>query len=58
MAPNTWVRAYFAEFPKFDILLNNSYEVFNKYIIDARELPILSMLDRIKQKITTRFYNI
>jgi hypothetical protein len=37
MAPNTWVRAYFAEFPKFDILLNNSYEVFNKYIIDARE---------------------
>ena len=31
--PNTWVRAFFSTFPKCDILLNNSCEVFNKYIL-------------------------
>ena len=41
MAPNTWVRAYFSTFPKCDILLNNNNcEVFNNYILEARELPI------------------
>ena len=57
MPPNTWVRAFFSTFPKCDILLNNSCEVFNKYILDARELPILSMLERIKGQLMTRFYN-
>jgi hypothetical protein len=28
-----------------------------RYILDVRELPILSMLERIKQKVMTRFYN-
>ena len=46
MPPNTWVRAYFSEFPKCDILLNNNYVVFNIYILEARELLILSMLER------------
>jgi hypothetical protein len=37
-----------------DILLNNSCEVFNKYILEARELPILQ---RIKSQLMTRHYN-
>ena len=57
MPPNTWVRAFFSEYPKCDILLNNNYEVFNKYILEARELPILSMLQRIKGQLMTRHYN-
>ena len=57
MPPNTWVRAYFSEFPKCDILLNNNYQVFNSYILEARELPILSMLERIKCQLMTRHYN-
>ena len=57
MPPNTWVRAYLYEFPKCDILLNNNYEVFNSYILEARELPILSMLERIKCQLMTRHYN-
>ena len=57
MSPNTWVRAFFSEFPKCDILLNNSCEVFNKYILEARELPILSMLEKIKGQLMSRFYN-
>jgi hypothetical protein len=36
MTPNTLVSAFFAEFPKCDILLNNSCEVFNNYILEAR----------------------
>jgi hypothetical protein len=57
MPTNTWVRAYFAEFPKTDLLLNNSCEVFNSYILEAREMPILSMLEKIKQQLMTRHYN-
>jgi len=57
MAPNTWVRAFFSEYPKCDILLNNTCEVFNRYILEARELPILSMLQRIKGQLMARHYN-
>ena len=51
MPPNTWVRAFFSEFPKCDILLNNNREVFNNYILDARELPILSMFEIVTPQI-------
>ena len=57
LAPNTWVRAYFSEFPKCEILLNNNCEVFNSYIIEAREFPILSMFERIKCQLMTRHFN-
>lgn len=57
MVPNTWARAFFSEFPKCDILLNNKCKVFNKYILEARELPILSMFEGIKTQLMTRHYN-
>jgi len=57
MAQNTWCRAYFSTFPKCDVLVNNSCEVFNRYILDARELLILSMLQTIKGQLMTRHYN-
>ncbi|WVZ66010.1 hypothetical protein U9M48_015289 [Paspalum notatum var. saurae] len=57
LTPNTWVRAFFSEFPKCDILLNNNCEVFNKYILDARDLPILSMFQHIKNQLMTRHFN-
>lgn len=44
----------FLEFPKCDILLNNNCEMFNSYILDAREMQILSMLDKIKCQLMTR----
>jgi hypothetical protein len=46
--PKTWVRAYQNDFPKCDVLLNNNCEVFNRYILEAREMPIISMIQRIK----------
>jgi hypothetical protein len=57
MATNTWVRAFFSAYPKCDILLNNTCEVFYRYILEARELPILSMLQRIKGQLMARHYN-
>ncbi|KAM0850424.1 hypothetical protein ACQ4PT_053092 [Festuca glaucescens] len=44
------------DFPRCDILLNNSCEVFNRWIFEARELPVLSMLERIICQIMTRNY--
>lgn len=31
LVPSTWIKAFFGEFPKCDILLNNHSEVFNRY---------------------------
>ncbi|KAM0913679.1 hypothetical protein ACQ4PT_012023 [Festuca glaucescens] len=55
--PKTWVRAFQSDLPKCDVLLNNNCVVFNKYILEARELPVMSMFDKIKCQIMTRHYN-
>ena len=57
MPPHTWARAFFSEYPKCDILLNNSCKDFNKYILDAREMPILSLFEKIRGQLMTRYYN-
>jgi hypothetical protein len=31
LVPNTWIKAFFSDFPKCDLLLNNHSEVFNRY---------------------------
>ncbi|KAM0835599.1 hypothetical protein ACQ4PT_062837 [Festuca glaucescens] len=54
---DTSKKAFFNELPKPDLLLNNTCEVFNKYIMDARELPMRSMLEKIKNQLMTRIYS-
>jgi hypothetical protein len=54
LQPNTWIKAFFSDFPKCDMLLNNHSEVFNSYILEAREFPVLSMLETIFYKIMHR----
>ena len=39
------------------MLLNNLYEAFNRFILDAREKPILTMLEVIRSKIMNRIMN-
>jgi hypothetical protein len=56
MPPNTWCRAFFSTYCKCDLLLNNSCEVFNNFILEARELPVLTMLEEIKGKLMARHY--
>jgi hypothetical protein len=53
--PSTWCRAWFSDYPKCDLLVNNICECFNSYILKAREKPILSMLEMIRKKLMRRY---
>ncbi|KAG8374595.1 hypothetical protein BUALT_Bualt10G0011700 [Buddleja alternifolia] len=46
--PSHWSRSYFRTYPKCDILLNNLCESFNSTLLEARNKPLLNMLERIR----------
>ncbi|CAL2264889.1 unnamed protein product [Prunus armeniaca] len=46
--PRHWSRAYFKSDSKCDMLMNNLCEAFNCSIMDARDKPVLTMLERIR----------
>ncbi|XP_016747054.1 uncharacterized protein [Gossypium hirsutum] len=56
----TWSRAHFSTRCKSDLLLNNNNECFNKdllslqIVLEARDKPILTMLEIIRRKVMTR----
>ncbi|KAK8653038.1 hypothetical protein V6N13_127058 [Hibiscus sabdariffa] len=52
--PVTWSKSHFSTHSKCDILLNNYSECFNKMIIDARDKPILTMMEIIRTKMMQR----
>ncbi|BFG21671.1 hypothetical protein CerSpe_079460 [Prunus speciosa] len=49
-----WSRSHFSEHPKCDILLNNLCEAFNSAILDARDKPILTMLETLRMYMMLR----
>jgi hypothetical protein len=49
LAPNTWIKAFFSDFSKCDVLLNNHSEVFNSYILEAREMPVIHVTHHLLQ---------
>ncbi|GAA0140416.1 hypothetical protein LIER_35231 [Lithospermum erythrorhizon] len=49
-----WSRAYFTPTSKCDVLLNNMCKVFNSFILDARNKPILTIMPMIKDLIMVR----
>ncbi|KAM0861761.1 hypothetical protein ACQ4PT_045688 [Festuca glaucescens] len=53
--PRQWCKAFFDDLPKCDLLLNNICEVFNKYILDAREMPVVTCLKKIMNQLMIRF---
>ncbi|KAG8372051.1 hypothetical protein BUALT_Bualt12G0026400 [Buddleja alternifolia] len=53
--PSQWSRSHFQTFPKCDMLLNNLCKSFNSSILEAREKPILTMLEWIREYLMTRF---
>lgn len=49
-----WFRAYFRNYTKYDLLLNNLCESFNATIMQARGKPILGMVECIRTYWMTR----
>jgi hypothetical protein len=53
--PHAWARAFFDTTPKCDLIMNNLCECFNSYIIQARDKPIITMLEMIRKKLMRRY---
>lgn len=52
--PHRWSRAWFRLGSNCDSVDNNMCESFNKWIVEARFLPIISMLEAIRCKVMVR----
>lgn len=52
--PKHWVKAYFPTFSTCDKSTNNYSEAFNKYILKARDKPIISLLETIRTMLMKR----
>ncbi|RYR76011.1 hypothetical protein Ahy_A01g000603 [Arachis hypogaea] len=53
--PRYWSRSRFSFHSKVDTLVNKMSENFNSAIVDAREKPIVTMLEEIRVKLMTRW---
>ncbi|XWS30710.1 hypothetical protein CRYUN_Cryun23aG0011300 [Craigia yunnanensis] len=52
--PTQWSKSHFSTMVKCDMLLNNLSEPFNKYILEARDKPILTLMEIIRTKLMQR----
>nr|XP_016469020.1 PREDICTED: uncharacterized protein LOC107791451 [Nicotiana tabacum] len=52
--PNEWSRSHFSPLSKCDVSLNNVCEVFNSLILDARDKPIIKLLETIRHILMSR----
>ncbi|GAA0152104.1 hypothetical protein LIER_37424 [Lithospermum erythrorhizon] len=52
--PKQWCRAFFPYNILSDMLCNNDSESFNSFILEARDKPIITMLEIIRSKIMAR----
>ncbi|GKC62956.1 mutator type transposase [Tanacetum coccineum] len=49
-----WSRAHFSGRAKFDLLINNICEVFNRQLVDGRDQPIITCLEYIREYLMKR----
>ncbi|KAL0413836.1 UNVERIFIED_CONTAM: hypothetical protein Sradi_1585300 [Sesamum radiatum] len=54
ISPEHWARSHFPVHSKCDILVNNLCESFNNYILEARDKPIISMIEWIRTRLMSR----
>lgn len=52
--PKNWSRSHFRTYPKCDMLLNNMCESFNGAILEAREKPLIPMMETVREYIMER----
>jgi hypothetical protein len=50
-----WLRAWFSDYPKCDLIVKNICECFNSCILKARDKPILTMLEMIRKQLMRRY---
>ncbi|XP_062114797.1 uncharacterized protein LOC133826835 [Humulus lupulus] len=55
--PTEWSKSHILEYLKCDILVNNLCESFNAAILDARDKPIITLLEKIRFWLMSWFYN-
>jgi hypothetical protein len=53
--PSSWCRGWFNTSSKSDLVHNNCAECFNSWILDYRQMTILSMLEGIRNKLMRRY---
>ncbi|XP_075093697.1 uncharacterized protein LOC142173017 [Nicotiana tabacum] len=53
-SPTEWSKSHFSEIVKCDTLLNNMCECFNSMIIEARDKPIITLLEKLRYHLMTR----
>jgi hypothetical protein len=51
-----WARCYFSTASKCDYVTNNIAEAFNNWIHDDKSLPVIELMDRIRQRIMEKLY--
>ena len=49
-----WTRCHFSANVTCDLLCNNIYEAFNKYILEASNKPIITLLEIIRRMLMQR----
>jgi hypothetical protein len=54
--PSGWSRAWFNDYLKCDLLVNNISECFNSYILKARDKLVLTMLEMIRKQLVKRYW--
>ncbi|GKV24507.1 hypothetical protein SLEP1_g34114 [Rubroshorea leprosula] len=52
--PELWCKAFFDTSCKCDVVNNNMNETFNNWIMDARYMPIIQLLEYIRVKVMVR----
>ncbi|KAH0755075.1 hypothetical protein KY290_025345 [Solanum tuberosum] len=53
--PTEWSKSHFSTGAKCDVLLNNMCECFNSMILDARDKPIITLLEKLRYLLMARF---
>jgi len=55
--PSSWSRAWFSTFPKCDLIVNNLSECSNVWTVKQHDLPIISLLVMLRNKLMKMYQN-
>ncbi|KAL3516539.1 hypothetical protein ACH5RR_023441 [Cinchona calisaya] len=53
--PYTWARSHFSPRSKCDMISNNISESFNQWVKEARDKPVITMMEMIRRQLMSRY---